>query len=155
MPSPSTSTLRSGRKLASRFSGGGALEKSCMRLGCCGCCWKGAKKSPPNQPPPPPPERCGAGRDQPPKLKSCADAGPAMPTRGAMATVSTASGPLSVNTRKNDFGFRIRLGRNEFPLAVIIAERGRKRADIPHKRAAGSARQVESQIIVFKGYFSL
>ena len=29
-----------------------------------------------------------------------------------MATASTANGPLSVNTRKNDFGCRIWLGRN-------------------------------------------
>jgi len=35
-----------------------------------------------------------------------------MPTRIAMVTASTAMGPLSVNTRKNGFGFRIRLGRN-------------------------------------------
>src|SRR3954465_5756461 len=109
MPSPSTSTLRSGTKAGSRLSGGGALELSWMtRLGA--CCWNGAKKSPPNQPPP---LLRGAGRDQPPpKLNNCAEAGPAMPTRIAMATASAISGPLSVNTRKNDFGCRIRLGRN-------------------------------------------
>src|ERR1043166_4607692 len=98
----------------SRFSGGGALEKSWMtRLGCCCCCWNGWKKSPPNQPPPPLLLR-GAGRDQPPKLKNRAHAGPAMPTRIAMATASATRGPLSVSTRKNGFGFRIRLGRNGF-----------------------------------------
>jgi hypothetical protein len=37
---------------------------------------------------------------------------PTIPTRSAITTASTASGPVSVNTRKKDFGFRIRLGRN-------------------------------------------
>src|SRR4051794_29180957 len=110
MPSPSTSTLRSGT--VSRLAGAGALEKSCR--GACGaCCWNGAKKSPPNQPPPL--LRGGAGRccgGGPPKLKNCADAGPATPINSASATASATSGPGSENTRKNDFGLCIRLGRN-------------------------------------------
>src|SRR5439155_25652990 len=94
----------------------GALEKfSTGRFGA--GCWYGAKKSPPNQPPPPPnpPPRgcgCGCGRDHPPKLKNCAEAGPVIPTNSASATVSATSGPVSVNTRKNDFVFGMRLDRN-------------------------------------------
>ena len=45
-------------------------------------------------------------------LVGCADAGPTIPTKSAIATASATSGPVSVNTRKKDFGFRIRLGRN-------------------------------------------
>ena len=52
------------------------------------------------------------GPPKPPKLKNCAEAGPTIPTRNAITTASTASGPVSVNTRKKDFGFRIRLSRN-------------------------------------------
>src|ERR1700692_3263748 len=117
MPSPSTSTLRSGTD--SRFSGGGALEKFSIRFGA--CCWNGANRSPPNQPPPPccPLLRGGCiscgGRGGPPKpkLKNCAEAGPTIPTSSATATASTISGPLSVNTRKKDFGFCMRVDRNE------------------------------------------
>ena len=112
MASPSTSTLRSGT--VSRLAGGGALEKSWRgACGACCCCWNGAKKSPPNQPPPPlrRRRRCG-GPPKPPKLKNCAEAGPAIPTNSAIATASATSGPVSVNTRKKDFGFGIRLGRN-------------------------------------------
>ncbi len=107
MASPSTSTLRSG--MVSRLAGAGALEKS-WRGACGACCWNGAKKSPPNQPPPP--LRGAAGRGGPPKLKNCAEAGPAIPISSAIATVSATSGPVSVNTRKKDLGFGIRLGRN-------------------------------------------
>ena len=57
--------------------------------------------------------RCG-GPPKPPKLKNCADAGPAIPIRSAIATASATSGPVSVNTRKKDVGFGIRLGRNGF-----------------------------------------
>src|SRR6266481_1078194 len=116
MPSPSTSTLRSGT--VSRFSGGGALEKFSIRFGaccCCCCCWNGANTSPPNQPPPnPPPLRgccCGTGaggRGGPPKLKNCAEAGPTTPTNSATATANAISGPLWVNRRKKDFGFGMR-----------------------------------------------
>jgi hypothetical protein len=35
---------------------------------------------------------------------------PAIPTRSATATVSATSGPLSVKTRKGDFGSRMGLG---------------------------------------------
>src|SRR6266403_299387 len=111
MPSPSTSTLRSGT--VSRFSGGGALEKfSMIRFGA--CCWNGANRSPPNQPPPNPPPllRGGCGRGGPPKLKNCAEAGPTIPNSSASATASAISGPVSVNTRKKDFVFGMRLGRN-------------------------------------------
>jgi hypothetical protein len=48
--------------------------------------------------------RCGG----PPKLKNCADAGPTIPTSSATATASAISGPLSVKTRKKDFGFAMR-----------------------------------------------
>ena len=66
----------------------------------------------PNQPPPPL-RGCVAGRcGAPPKLKNCAEAGPTMPIKSAIATASATSGPVSVNTRKKDFGFGIRLGRN-------------------------------------------
>jgi hypothetical protein len=61
-------------------------------------------------------------------LKNCADAGPTIPTSSATATASAISGPLSVKTRKKDFGFAMRSVRNE-SLKVIIAESGRKRAD--------------------------
>ena len=56
----------------------------------------------------------GAGRGGPPKpkLKNCAEAGPAIPISSAIATASATSGPVSVNTRKKDFGFGMRLGRN-------------------------------------------
>src|SRR5438270_13735769 len=109
MASPSTSTLRSGT--VSRFSGGGALEKVSTRLGaCCCCCWIGVTRSPPNQPPPPPLLR-GWGRDHPPKLKNCADAGPAIPTNSATATESAISGPVSVKIRKKDLGFCMRMVR--------------------------------------------
>src|ERR1700757_4949742 len=105
MPSPSTSTLRSGTMLGSRFSGGGALEKSCCwEVRGLGCSWRnGEKKSPPNQPPPPPnqpppPERGAARCGGPPKLKNCADAGPTTPTRSAIETASAISGPASVKS---------------------------------------------------------
>src|SRR5258707_3994336 len=101
--SPSTSTLRSGT--LSRFSGGGALEKSSRItfFGAC-CCWNGVKKSPPNQPPPPPPRGCGrGGPPKLPKLKNCAEAGPATPTNSASATASATSGPGSVKPRNKDF----------------------------------------------------
>src|SRR5258707_2248843 len=113
--SPSTSTLRSGT--VSRFSGGGALEKSSRItfFGAC-CCWNGVKKSPPNQPPPPPRGCCRCGPPKLPKLlpklKNCAEAGPAIPTNRAAATASAASGPGSVKARKKDFVFGMRLGRN-------------------------------------------
>src|SRR5260370_14989403 len=113
--SPSTSTLRSGT--VSRFSGGGALEKSSRItfFGAC-CCWNGVKKSPPNQPPPPPRGCCRCGPPKLPKLlpklKNCAEAGPAIPTNSAKATASAASGPGSVKARKKDFVFGMRLGRN-------------------------------------------
>src|SRR3984957_18081251 len=110
MPSPSTSTLRSGT--VSRFSGDGAWEKSSRmtrsRLGA--CCWNGANRSPPGQPPP----RCCCCRTGGPpkegKLKNCADAGPAIPASSATATA--ISGPLSVKTRKKDFGFGMRFDRH-------------------------------------------
>ncbi len=107
MPSPSTSTLRSGT--VSCFAGGGALEKS-SRGRCGACCWNGAKKSPPNQPPPPlrGAGRCG-GPPKLPKLKNCAEAGPAIPTKSAIATASATSGPVSVKTLKKDFGFGMRI----------------------------------------------
>ena len=41
-----------------------------------------------------------------------ADAGATIPTSSATATASAISGPLSVNTRKKDFGFSIRIDRN-------------------------------------------
>jgi hypothetical protein len=47
-----------------------------------------------------------------PKLKNCAEAGPTIPTSSATATANTISGPVSVNTRKKDFVFGMRLGRN-------------------------------------------
>src|SRR6476661_5439344 len=103
MASPSTSTLRSGT--VSRFSGGGALEKFWIGFGA--CCWNGANRSPPNQPP-----LRGCGRDHPPKLKNCADAGPTTPTNSATATASAISGPVSVNSRKKDFFCGMRFGRN-------------------------------------------
>ena len=57
--------------------------------------------------------RCAAaGRGGPPKLKNCAEAGPTMPTSSATATASAISGPVSVNTRRKDFGFGMRLGRD-------------------------------------------
>jgi hypothetical protein len=34
-----------------------------------------------------------------------------MPNSSPTATVSAISGPISVNTRKKDFGFDMRLGR--------------------------------------------
>src|ERR1700731_4256672 len=72
------------------------------RLGA--CCWNGANRSPPGQPPPPP--RCcrAGGPPKEGKLKNCADAGPAIPTNNAAATAHAISGPLSVKTRKKDFG---------------------------------------------------
>src|ERR1700731_4378160 len=140
MPSPSTSTLRSGT--VSRFSGGGALEKFSTRLGA--CCWNGANRSPPNQPPPPNPpllER-GCGRGGPPKLKNCADAGPTIPTKSAIATASATSGPVSVKTRKNDFVSRMRLGRNgsfdNSYISGIGPQAGRFRG---HKPGIGRPRQ--------------
>ena len=39
-------------------------------------------------------------------------AGPTIPIKSAIATASATSGPVSVNTRKKDFSFCIRLGRN-------------------------------------------
>src|ERR1700678_1883553 len=83
-------------------------------------CWNGANRSPPGQPPPPPypPPRCGnpcGGRGGPPKegkLKNCADAGPAIPTSSATATANAISGPLSVKTRKKDFGTGMRFDRH-------------------------------------------
>jgi hypothetical protein len=74
-----------------------------------------------NEPPPnqPPLSRCGAGRcgappkPPKPKLKNCAEAGPAIPTSIAVATASATSRPGSVNTRKEGFGFgSIELSRN-------------------------------------------
>jgi len=44
-----------------------------------------------------------------PKLKNCAEAGPTLPTDSAIATASAVSGAVSVNTRKKDFGFDMRL----------------------------------------------
>jgi len=44
-----------------------------------------------------------------PKLKNCAEAGPAIPTSSASATASATSGPGSVNTRRKDFVFGMRL----------------------------------------------
>src|ERR1700719_3289174 len=72
------------------------------RLGA--CCWNGANRAPPGQPPPPP--RCcrAGGPPKEGKLKNCADAGPAIPTNNATATADAISGPLSVKTRKKDFG---------------------------------------------------
>src|SRR5258708_33481810 len=115
MASPSTTTLRSGTAAFSRFSGGGALEKFSIRFGA--CCWNGANRSPPNQPPPPPPypPLRGGGRGGPPKLgklKNWAEAGPTIPTSSAIATASATSGPVSVNTRKNEIFLCMRLGRN-------------------------------------------
>src|SRR5580700_10211723 len=146
MPSPSTSTLRSGT--VSRFSGAGALEKSSRMTRLGACCWNGANRSPPNQPPPPNPpllERgcgCGCGRGGPPKLKNCADAGPTIPTKSAIATASATSGPVSVNTRKNDFFSRMRLGRNgsfgNSYISGIGPQAGRFRG---HKPGIGRPRQ--------------
>jgi hypothetical protein len=42
-------------------------------------------------------------------LKNCAEAGPTLPTDSAIATASAVSGAVSVNTRKKDFGFDMRL----------------------------------------------
>jgi len=56
--------------------------------------------------------RGGCGRGGPPKLKNCAEAGPTIPSSSASATASAISGPVSVNTRKKDFVFGMRLGRN-------------------------------------------
>src|SRR5216684_8008191 len=145
MASPSTSTLLSGT--LSRFSGAGALEKSSRitRLGA--GCWNGANRSPPNQPP----LRCCGG---PPKLKNCADAGPTIPTSSATATASTISGPVSVNTRKKDFGFVMRIDRNGNQAMVIIAESGRKRADSSHKPAIRRRRQGRCANARFKVTFA-
>src|ERR1700736_4151889 len=126
MPSPSTSTLRSGT--VSRFSGGGALEKLSAFFGACCCCWNGANRSPPNQPPPP---LRGCERDHPPKLKNCADAGLAIPARSATATASATSGPVSVNRRKKDFGFGIRSVAMRCSMTFILTESGLLRADFP------------------------
>src|SRR6202048_336765 len=144
MASPSTSTLRSGT--LSRFSGGGALEKSSRTTRLGACCWNGAKRSPPNQPPL---RGCGG----PPKLKNCADAGPTIPTSSATATASTISGPVSVNTRKEDFGFGMRIDRNGNQAMVIIAESGRKRADSSHKPAIRRRRQGRCANVRFKVTF--
>src|SRR5665213_2154787 len=80
-----------------------------------------------------PPGRCcggGCGRGGPPKLKNCADAGPATASNSVTATVTAISGPASVNTRKNDFGWAMRFGSKQGnPATVILAESGRKRAD--------------------------
>src|SRR5260370_38020527 len=145
MASPSTSTLRSGT--LSRFSGGGAFEKSSgiPRVGA--GCWNGANRSPPNQPPP----RCWGG---PANLKNCADAGPTIPTSSATATASTISGPVSVNTRKKDFGLVMRIDRNGNQAMVIIAESGRKRADSSHKPAIRRRRQGRCANARFKVTFA-
>ena len=45
-----------------------------------------------------------------PKLKNCAEAGPAIPTSSASATASATSGPGSVTTRRKDFVFGMRVG---------------------------------------------
>jgi hypothetical protein len=92
--------------------------------------------------------RCGG----PPKLKNCADAGPTIPTSSATATASAISGPLSVNTRKKDFGFAMRSFRNE-SLTVIIAESGCKRADSSHKSSIGCRRQGRGANVVYKVTF--
>jgi hypothetical protein len=64
-------------------------------------------------------------------LKNCAEAGPAIPTNSAIATVSATSGPLSVKMRKKDFvGFGIRSVANECQAIAIIADLGRKRAAV-------------------------
>src|SRR5439155_22649429 len=114
---PRTGRLRPGAR--TRLSGGGALEKPSRITFCAACCWNGAKEPPPNQPPPPPyppPRGGGGGRCGPPKLlpklKNCAEAGAAIPTNSASATASATSGPGSVNTRRKDFVFGMRLGRN-------------------------------------------
>jgi hypothetical protein len=82
--------------------------------------------------------RCGG----PPKLKNCAEAGPAIPIRSAIATASATKGPVSVNTRKKDFGFGIRLGRKKREGASynsgIGPQAGRFRA---HKPGFGHSRQ--------------
>src|SRR3954447_23628237 len=120
MASPSTRILRSGGGAeASRFSGGGALENSSRGAERRGAsCRNGANRSLPNQPLPP--RCCGigaggrCGAPKLPKLKNCADAGPAMPTNSAIATVSATSGPLSLKMRRKDFfGFGIRSVANE------------------------------------------
>src|SRR5438094_2412358 len=149
MPSPSTSTLRSGTIAESRFSGGGALEKSWItRLGC--CCWNGAKNSPPNQP-----RAAGrGGAGGPPKLKNCAEAGPTIPTNSAIATASATSGPGSVNTRKNGFGFCIQSGRKDDPARIrySIGIRPQAGGFSVHKRGIGPGRQGHGQAVVCQGY---
>ena len=106
---------RSGTVL--RFSGGGALEKS-SRAACGACrpyqrgggaygCWDGANMSLPNQPPPRcwlpnQPPRCGGGRCSP-KLKNCAEVGPARPKNSPTAIANAISQPRSVKM-SNLFG---------------------------------------------------
>src|ERR1035438_4333693 len=156
MPSPSTNTLRSGTLALSRFSGGGAFEKSCwIRLGC--CCWNGVNRSPPNQPPPPPkpppnPPLRGGGRAGPPKLKNCAEAGPTTPTMSATATPSAINGPVSVNTLRKDFGFNMRFGRDgnseDNYNSGIRPQAGRFRS---YKPSIGLSRQGLHANVVFSG----
>jgi hypothetical protein len=57
-----------------------------------------------------------------PKLKNCAEAGPTIPTNNAIATASAVSGPVSVNTRKKDFSFDMRLDayRMVFPITLFF-----------------------------------
>jgi hypothetical protein len=75
-------------------------------------------------------------------LKNCADAGAATPTNSATATANTISGPVSVNTRKKDFLFGMRFGRNGRSDKAIIAESGRTRAVFePHMRTVYKRRR--------------
>jgi len=45
-------------------------------------------------------------------LKNCADAGATIPTSRPAATANAISGPVSVNSRKKDFGLGMRNDRN-------------------------------------------
>ena len=120
---------------------------------CGACCWNGAKKSPPNQPPPPP--RGGAG----PRGRETAEIEELRRSRSrdadknAIATASTISGPVSVNMRKKDFGFDIRLGRNGREGVSIIAESGRKRADFSTINRAGRTVKGGAKMLLFRVTF--
>ena len=109
MASPSTSTLRSGT--VSRFSGGGrpGIILDALRAPAAGMVRTGRRRTSRRRRAA---RRGGAavGRGGPPKLKlkNCADAGPTIPTSSATATANAISGPVSVNTRKKDFGFGMR-----------------------------------------------
>ena len=93
--------------VGSRFSGGGALEKSSrtpLAAPAAGTARRGRRRTSRRR------RRCAAAAAaaaaEPPKLKNCAEAGPTMPTSSAIATASAISGPVSVNTAQK--GLRLR-----------------------------------------------